>query len=97
MNRIDDQGNEKGGATREDRHTRSVIIQQRIYSPVYIRRVPDEMDDAVPNRDDDNLVFTQKWVSPVVTRRKQRSNENKKEPFGASTDAPNDLIINRWR
>lgn len=37
--------------------TLSVIFQQHIHDPVYIRRVADEMDDPIPNRNDDNLVL----------------------------------------
>lgn len=37
--------------------TLSVIFQQHIHNPVYIRRVADEMDDPIPNRNDDNLVL----------------------------------------
>jgi len=36
---------------------RSVIIQQPIHDPIYVRRVSDEMDDRIPDRNDDNLTF----------------------------------------
>lgn len=42
------------------RKTYLIVVQQLIHHPVYIRRVPDEMDDPISDRSDDNLGFGHK-------------------------------------
>ena len=44
-------------ATWERWHTHSIIVQQPIHDPVHVRRVSNEMDDLIPDRNDDNFAF----------------------------------------